>query len=948
MAAFCVTRSTVFRSKVARRIFALFVLAALVPIATVASLIYLQKNAEGAKIVSEQLHRETKSAALIFSYLLDEIEIKLRHLAQAPPASRAAIFEQIRGDRLESYRVVDGATPRADESWVPGSMTPALRRHLDGDKAALLVAGQSASARLHMAIALRDPPPGDRLLLVTVNPEALRSISYDSQSALCVLTEEGDPILCDASFPGTALDELDSTGTNVSFKEASWSADGHDWKSGSWRLYTAPRFLLPSLTVLWAGTENALVTRPSLFIEVFPPVIVLAMLLVTLVSIGLIRRLLTPVDRLREAATELARGNFGSRVLLSSGDEFEDLAESFNGMARDLEHQFTMLGTLAELDRMVLSAQGKKEIIDVLIERMPEISACDAVSILELADRKLASVHWRFREPASQEPPPDFGTEIHDAAFATLQQCGDCVRIRDPAGFEFARAYFEAGMRLVVCLPVICQSELTAVICLAYRAADTATEAVLSQARSLADRAAVALSNAAWEEKLYHQAHYDALTGLPNRQLFNARLDEVLTHAQRHDSCVALLFVDVDRFKTLNDSLGHHAGDQYLVLAARRMLDCIAEDCMLARLGGDEFTVIVPDLPTPEAALEVTQDIAERLRKCLTQPIAVNDQRVALSASIGVAIYPTDAGERIELMRCADQAMYHSKELGRNGWSYYSAEINASALERLELAAELEGALARGEFQIYLQPQLRCDTDELTGAEVLLRWAHPRLGMVPPSKFIPVAEQTGLLVPIGAWVLEQAGLQLQRWHARGIDTLTLAVNISAVQLRHPEHVDLLCRTIRKYSPHAHLLELEMTESTCVDNLHTATGIFSRLKDSGVTISIDDFGTGYSSMSYLRHFSVDTIKIDQTFVRDLPEDEFSKSFVVAIIAMAHSLGCTVVAEGVETEAQLDYLRGLGCEKAQGYHIARPLPTADFDRFARSWRRPRDASLHAISG
>jgi len=939
-------RGTVFRSKFARRVFALFVLAALLPILAIASLIYLQADAENSRIISEQLRRETKTTAIAFSYLLDQVEIKLRNLAQAAPASRPAAFEKIRGSHLTAYRIIKD---RAFTAVAPGRVAtnaPDLRQHLHIGKAALVVSGSATIPRLEMIMALADGSAGERLLAVTIAPEVLEIIDHDQDSMLCVLTDQGIRVLCDGRVPDAALRAYDPRDISTTFQKTAWRTDDHVWQAGFWRLYTAPRFHLPSLTTVWATTEDSMITRPSVFLKVFPPTIALAMLVVTLVSISLIRRLLTPMDRLKEAVNDLANGSFRSRVNIASDDEFEDLGNAFNGMARDLENQFTMLRTLAELDRMVLTAQGTEEIIAVLLERMPELSDCDAIAVLQIAHTRIVKAHWRCRDPDTQSSPPDFGATVQATDLQALQQCGDHLSIDDPERHGFTRPFFAIGMTRVACLPVNRQAGTGSVICLGYARAEAATDTVISRARSLADRAAVALSNAEWEEKLYHQAHYDALTELPNRQLFISRLDEALAQAQRQDTCVGLLFIDVDRFKTLNDSLGHHAGDQYLVQAARRMIDCIGAECTLARLGGDEFTVIVPVPSTPQAAMEATQDIAERLRKCLIAPVVVNDQRVALSASIGVAIYPTDATSRLELIRCADQAMYHSKELGRNGWSYYSREINASALERLELAAELEGAIARGELQLNLQPQLDCRTDGLCGAEVLLRWRHPRLGIVPPGKFIPVAEQMGLIVPIGIWVVEQACRLLRQWRSCGMEALRLAVNISPAQLRHSEHVELLCCTLGNHSALAGMLELEVTESTCVDDLQAATGIFRRLKECGVSIAIDDFGTGYSSMSYLRHFSIDIIKIDQAFVRGLPEDEYNRSFAAAIVTMAHSLGCTVVAEGVETEAQLHYLRGLGCEKAQGYYIARPMSIDDFDHYARTWQMARQAPVRAV--
>lgn len=429
------------------------------------------------------------------------------------------------------------------------------------------------------------------------------------------------------------------------------------------------------------------------------------------------------------------------------------------------------------------------------------------------------------------------------------------------------------------------------------------------------------------EERLERLAHYDPLTDLPNRLLLLSRLEHVLERAERHCQQAAVLFVDLDNFKVINDSLGHPAGDALLSALARRLRGRLREEDTLGRLGGDEFLVILDYLERAEHAATV----AEVLIRLLEQPFGLpSGQEVHIGASIGISLYPDDGRTVTELIKAADIAMYQAKEQGRNTYRFYTAGLAAAANQRLALEARLRRALANREFVLYYQPQIRTNTHELIGCEALLRWQSPEDGLVPPDRFIPLAEETGLILPVGEWVLRNACAQLKTWLDAGSPPLVLAVNLSARQMRQPDWIERVATILQETGLPPDCLKLEFTESMLMEQGDQAIARLQTLKELNLKLSIDDFGTGYSSLAYLKRFPIDELKIDRSFVRDIPEDPNDMEIAAAIIAMARNLKLSVVAEGVETQEQLDFLKRQGCDAWQGYLSSRPIPAAEFAR------------------
>ncbi|WP_296270217.1 EAL domain-containing protein [Pseudomonas sp. UBA6323] len=430
------------------------------------------------------------------------------------------------------------------------------------------------------------------------------------------------------------------------------------------------------------------------------------------------------------------------------------------------------------------------------------------------------------------------------------------------------------------------------------------------------------------EQRIHRLAYYDALTHLPNRTLFQDRLHSALQHAERHSEWVVLMFLDLDRFKPINDSLGHAAGDRMLKDVAVRLSACVDGDDTVARMGGDEFTLLLQPRATREGALNRAIHVAEQILSSLARPFVLEGREFFVTASIGIALAPQDGNELSQLMKNADTAMYHAKERGKNNFQFYQADMNASALERLELESDLRHAQEQGQFVLHYQPQFSGDGRRLTGVEALLRWNHPSRGLVPPDDFIPVLEELGLVVQVGEWVLEESCRQLKAWHEEKIRIPKISVNLSARQFGEGDLTARIATILERTGVAPACLEVELTESILMRDVSSAMQTLNELKRLGLCIAVDDFGTGYSSLNYLKQFPIDVLKIDRSFVDGLPDGEQDAQIARAIIAMAHSLNMMVIAEGVESHAQLEFLREHGCDEVQGYLLGRPMHARQF--------------------
>ena len=436
-----------------------------------------------------------------------------------------------------------------------------------------------------------------------------------------------------------------------------------------------------------------------------------------------------------------------------------------------------------------------------------------------------------------------------------------------------------------------------------------------------------------YQEQLEYQANYDALTGLPNRNLLHDRLRQSV-YAQRFVRSIGVVFLDIDHFKFVNDSLGHNTGDKLLQKVAERLLAAVRDGDTVARLGGDEFILILND----QTGEEVIYRAMQRIIGKVAEPIEIDGQELLVTASAGISLYPQDGPDVETLLKNADAAMYRAKEKGRNNFQFYTAEMNRQVNERLKLESSLRRALERNEFELYYQPRIHVDDGTVVGCEALLRWQHPEMGLTLPERFIGLAEETGLIVPIGEWVIHTASAQAREWERKGMPPITVSVNLSMRQFKQEGLAGAVDDALRASGLDPRRLEMELTESLVMQDTEAAIRVLERLREIGVDLSVDDFGTGHSSLSYLTRLPISALKIDQSFVQAIRGTGQSDEGIVAqaIISLAHNLKLKVVGEGVETAAQFDFLKRHACDEVQGYHFGRPMPAGEFESFARRRR------------
>ena len=489
--------------------------------------------------------------------------------------------------------------------------------------------------------------------------------------------------------------------------------------------------------------------------------------------------------------------------------------------------------------------------------------------------------------------------------------------VTDGAGLpsEWARE-----LRSVALIPVRNEDKVRGVLCIGYRRPSAFGPEELEFVQAVSSVLSTALQRIDSEARLAYLAQFDPLTGLPNRALLADRFSQMIVQAKRRDSPLAVLFIDLDEFKAVNDTLGHAGGDALLRQVAVRLQSAVRTGDTVARISGDEFAIVLGDLVRPEDAALVAQKVIEQL----AEPVEIQGSEVFVTASVGIAAFPTDGVDAETLIGAADAAMYRAKRSGRTGYQFFTAEINQRSRARVQLGSELRRALEREEFELFYQPKYQLASRRPSGAEALLRWKHPERGMVPPDEFIPVLEETGLIVPASEWAIRRACEDLKRWQAAGLDVARVSVNLSARQFRQSDLHERIRSLVASAGVDPSHVEFEITESQLMQDPDHAIRVMRALCESGMRIAIDDFGTGYSSLAYLTRFPVSALKIDRSFVHDMARDKSDATIVRTIIEMAHSLGVTVIAEGVETEEQATMLQLLRCEQAQGYLFARPMP------------------------
>ncbi|MBV8925539.1 MAG: EAL domain-containing protein [Bradyrhizobium sp.] len=626
-------------------------------------------------------------------------------------------------------------------------------------------------------------------------------------------------------------------------------------------------------------------------------------------------------------------------------DNFQRAAEK--AKADDQKERLArMLVSLSATNEAIMRAKSRSELFELVCESVAQgakfTSTCIALARPDSEYLDLVAVAGPTAENTrkvrlSRSAGHPEGRGLSGTAFRTRQACISNDYLSDPRGIAFHAMARSDGAKSGAAFPLRVGGDVVGIMLFLSAERHTFTPEFAELLQRLADNVSFALENFdradakhRADERIEYLASHDSLTGLPNREMFNGLLRHTIERARRHERRFALLFIDLDRFKIINDSLGHDAGDVLLVEVAGRLRGALRADDVVARLGGDEFVVIVAD-GCDRGDIE---RLAAVLLSLLAEPVQLGGHECHTTASIGIAIFPDNGSDAQTLTKSADVAMYLAKEDGKNGFRFCNGEVRAQSIERLKLETELRHAVERDQFSLHYQPKVEMASGRITGVEALLRWAHPQLGLVPPAQFIPLAEETGLIVPIGRWVLRQACAQNMAWRRRGLRPVSMAVNLSPRQFADEHLLDDIDGALLASRMSPALLQLEVTESMVMRNVARAVRVLDAIRSRGIRLAIDDFGTGYSSMSLMKQLPIDTIKIDRSFVRDLPRDPEDQAIAQAIISMGKALGMTIVAEGVESAEQQAFLRDHHCDEMQGYLFSRPLPPRELAKLLRS--------------
>ena len=919
-------------SRLGRRLLMMFVLTALAPVALLATLSFSQvSDAVRQEHDGDLLH----TAQDFGSDVLDRLRwVESLVAVAAQGDSVAASLSSRLGREIEGFAVFDSK----GRAVARGGEVPPLVQVGDAldtatpqpGRSTLLTWAAKGAPATGLAYRLEDSER-QGLVAVTLSPAFLWAARADEaeQVSFCVLTGAGARLFCSQPLPDEVLLRLTSA-TSPADRLAQFELDGSTMRAAAAVIDDAARVVGSSLVVATAQPDTPLLDPNETFRRTFLPIAAVSVLLVLLLSVAEVRRIMKPLHAVLDGMRRVASRDFSSPVPVMDRDEFGQMAESFNSMTAQLGLHFRTLSAFAEIDRTILTTVDIRQVAEIALDCIHEISRIKVVSLglLEADAPGCTKVYLRA----------DDGTTLRDelaraldlsGADASLRKWSRSIRLPGP----YRALLHEHGAKYLYLLPIARAGKVWGIVVLGH---DRKTALSSEQALALAgviDRLAVALSSVARDKQLHDQAHYDSLTGLPNRHYLMDMLAQQVTHARSDGTVLAVLYIDLDRFKRTNDTLGHAAGDVLLRHAAARIRHAVRDIDIVARLGGDEFTVVLTKLKDARDA----GSVARSLIAALNEPFEIDGHVIYAGASIGISVFPKDGGNSAELLKKADTALYLAKDRGRGRHAFFEERMNADASARVTIDRELREALKHEEFRLHYQPQIDLATGEVCAVEALLRWQHPHRGLLIPESFIDHAEDSGLIEAIGTWVLREACQQHRRWVEAGVVIPRVSVNVSALQLRNSSFAATVEAALNSSTTPPNYLELEVTESLLFDAGPDAVATLERLRERGVEIAVDDFGTGYSSFAYVKQLPANILKLDRTFIVDVVDNPQAAIIATAIIEMANALGKIVVAEGVETVQQADFLRRYACARAQGFVFSAALPPEQIPAFVRERER-----------
>ncbi|MCP5244725.1 MAG: EAL domain-containing protein [Burkholderiales bacterium] len=931
----------ILHSKVARRMLLFFVLSTFIPVSFLAYLSYSESN----DLLLQKAHHQLAAASDSYNKVIYErlvLAEQQLHAVGLQLSNRS--FSKVHDRQLgQSIRNLTLFLPEDNEGnsiallgelQQINPLSAAELRHLATGLPLLKTQFNGVERKILILVALAAAAPQHGILIADIMPEYLwgDEESLPLHLGLCVTNENYKTLFCaHQSEPVVIEQPLEQA--------AQHAKGGFDWKQGDahyianyHEIFLEPHFLTPRWLVVAMQPETDALGSLSRFNTILWGSAILSILVILLFSMIQIRRVLVPLEKLIDGTRRLGNRDFATQVDVISADEFGELATSFNKMTAQLGVQFKTMTALSLIDREILSGLDIDKIVRYVLAHLHGMIRADfsAVSVFDQDAPEKAAMYLLDVRQKRICTLCDISSHMHQL----LQVGSKGVWIdRQAIGKLDLNQKIEPVLkrlnRLFI-LPLSWKAQMVGYISLGFKVPVNWSREDTQRIHDFADRVAVALFTKNREELLLRQARIDALTELPNRFLFMEQLHKEIAQNQRSERRLAVLYIDLDRFKMVNDSYGHSVGDELLREAGERLHGCIYEGDTVARFGGDEFAIIISELDSEQSA----QSVAEKIIAVLGKPFIFNNEKNVLAASIGIAIYPQDGESIADLMRNADIAMYRAKEKGGNQYIFFEESMNVEVNKRAAIERELRNAIVEGQFVLYYQPQVEPKSGLVQGVETLVRWNHPEMGFVSPGDFIPVAENTGLIVDIGRIILSDACTQFRQWLNAGVQLDYIAVNVSVKQFRQSDFFQMVEHVLAVNAIPPHCLELEITESVLMEDTEVVVAMLQRLKNLGVQLSIDDFGTGYSSMSYLEQLPFDTIKIDMSFVRKIQENGEGGAIAATIAAMAHALNKKIVAEGVEIQAQLEFLSKCDCELIQGYYYSRPLPADELAAFVKN--------------
>lgn len=923
-------KGTFLNSKVARRIFTLFVISALLPVFILSFFSIRQIHNLTTHNIERDLRQDAKSYGLsVYDRLLLLDEKLAVHAASLEDLS----LEETRRNIFYGFTQIN-VVNSFDETYKNNSLLSGITESerislLDGNSVLLTKKKNGLHAEIYLLQSIKST---GHFIMALVDGEALWGgmDTFDDSKGLCVYGQEGELLFCSQKQLDSNLQLIKSTWMESTTGNTRFSDGKQNLFVGYWSLFTKPKFMYPNFTIAITYDQNLALDPISSLRNIFITVSILTLIIIAFLSTIQIRRYLTPLEELMSGIKRIENNNFKKPVAVTTDDEFYQLAVAFNSMSTKISQQFEFLTTMSGIDQQILSNITIKKIIAIIIAQASSATQSDSVNIIMVNEhnRQLLDVYSKDVEHIH-----GMSVESHldqDGFTQTLLNKKSVVYSIDDEHIPgYLASLKQNKLSCLVFVPVCHDDIVSAVLVFGFGNSEVNQQSHY-RLRELGDRFAIAIAKSAWEKKLYLQAHYDPLTSLPNRQLLYDRLEHMIKRSARENLSFSVMYLDLDGFKTVNDSLGHSIGDKLLKLVSQRLIEALRDEDTIARLGGDEFVILLTTVNRQTDLFSIVTPVAKKVLTAISQSYLIDNQDIHISTCIGIASYPTDGRDLETLLKNADAAMYQAKYEGRNSIQFYSDKLGMLAKHKLIMETKLHDALKNNEFELYYQPKVDAVTNQILGAEALLRWVHPTEGIIFPEQFITLVEDTGMIKQLGRWTINEACRQNKKWQNEGLSEIKISVNLSPKQFQQDDLVELISTALSDANLDPVYLDLEIIESAAMRDTELTIEILKKLKELGLSISIDDYGTGYSTLFYIKQFSVDCLKIDKCFIDNLVLDSGDKAIVSSTITLAHELGLTVIAEGVENVEQLKWLKDKGCDQIQGYYFNRPLPAHAFTK------------------